>query len=50
MLCAEHQYWINKSQIAGLGQQNGFGPAVLQSLLTLVKGKEKMCTCQRRVW
>jgi hypothetical protein len=49
MLCAENQYWINKSRIAGLGQQSGFGPAILHSLLTLVKGKEKMCTGQRRV-
>jgi hypothetical protein len=38
-----------KSKHAGLAQQNGFGTAFFHSLLRLVKGKEKLNTCQRRV-
>jgi hypothetical protein len=32
----------------GLAQQNGFDPAFLQSLLTLVKCTAKPNTCQRK--
>jgi len=38
-----------KSKHAGLAQQNGFGPAFLDSLLRLVKVTAKPNTCQRRV-
>jgi hypothetical protein len=34
---------------AGLAQQNGFGPAFVNSVLTLVKHTAKPNTCQRRV-
>jgi hypothetical protein len=38
-----------KSNPAGLAQQNGFWPSILHSLLRLVKGIAKPNTCQRRV-
>jgi hypothetical protein len=45
-----HKNWAKKSQnILGLAQKNGFDPAFLQSLLTLVKCTAKPNTCQRRV-
>jgi hypothetical protein len=34
-----------KSKHVSLAQQNGFGPAFLQSLLTLVKGTAKPNIC-----
>ncbi len=34
-----------KSKHAGLGQQDGFGPAFLHSLLRLAKGTAKPNTC-----
>jgi hypothetical protein len=34
-----------KSKHAGLAQQNGFGPAFVHSLLTLIKGRAKPNTC-----
>jgi len=39
-----------KSKHAGLAQVNGFAPAAyVVSLVRLVKGAEKPCTCYRRV-
>jgi hypothetical protein len=38
-----------KSKHVGLAQHNGFGPAILPSLLLLVKGTAKPNTCHRRV-
>jgi hypothetical protein len=37
------------SKLAGLAQQNGFGPAFLLKFLRLLKGTTKLNTCQRRV-
>jgi hypothetical protein len=37
-----------ESKHAGLAEQNGFGGVNLHHFLRLVKGTEKLCTCQIR--
>ncbi len=39
----------DKSKHAGLAQQTSFDPALLHSLLRLVKATANLSTCQRRV-
>jgi hypothetical protein len=51
-----HQCWPcisksdqEKSTYFGLAQENGFSPGYVLSLLRLVNGSAKLCTCYRKV-
>jgi hypothetical protein len=48
-LAQENGFTLNpdeeKSKCAGLAQENGFAPEYVLSLLRLVNGAQKLCTC-----